>query len=193
MHTEEHRDGARGDSPSGARGRAGYRIRTADRNDLDLLRELGIRAFTDTFGQYNTAENMKLYVEKSFSREQLEMEISDPAAVFLLAYDGDAVAGYVRLRKKENPEGLNSVNALEIERLYAAPEYIGKQAGRILMEASIQYAVENGFDTIWLGVWEKNARAIRFYEKHGFEKFGEHVFMLGNDAQTDWLMKKTIR
>lgn len=178
MHTEGHR---------------GFSTRIADRNDLDLLRELGIRAFSNTFGQYNTVENMKLYLEKSFSRGQLEAEISDPAAAFLLAYDGDAVAGYVRLRRKENPEGLNSVNALEIERLYAAPEYIGKQAGRILMEVSIQYALEKGFDTIWLGVWEKNARAIRFYEKHGFEKFGEHVFMMGTDVQTDWLMKKTIR
>lgn len=178
MHTEGHR---------------GYSMRVADKGDLDLLRELGIKAFSNTFGPYNTAENMRLYLEKSFSREQLEAEMSDPAAVFLLAYDGDAVAGYVRLRRKENPEGLNSVNALEIERLYAAPEYIGRQAGRILMEASIHYAMEKGSDTIWLGVWEKNARAIRFYEKHGFEKFGEHVFMLGTDAQTDWLMKKAIR
>lgn len=178
MHTEGHRE---------------FSTRIADRNDLDLLRELGIRTFSDTFSQYNTAKNMMLYVEKSFSREQLEAEISDPVAVFLLAYEGDAVAGYVRLRRKENPEGLNSVNALEIERLYAAPGYIGKQAGRYLMESSIQYALEKGFDTIWLGVWEENARAIRFYEKHGFEKFGEHVFMLGNDAQTDWMMKKAIQ
>jgi len=169
-----------------------YSIRLATKTDLDLLQALGIKTFSETFGQYNTAENMRLYLEKSFSRQQLETELNDPSAVFLLAYDDDVTAGYARLRQGEQPEGLNSVSALEIERIYAVQEYIGKQAGRKLMEACIRYAKEKGFDTIWLGVWELNARAIRFYEKYGFEKFGEHVFMLGTDAQTDWLMKKTL-
>jgi ribosomal protein S18 acetylase RimI-like enzyme len=169
-----------------------YSIRTATKNDLSLLQSLGIRTFSETFSQYNTAENMRLYLEKSFSRQQIEAELDDPSAVFLLAYDDDVTAGYARLRQGTNAEGLNSVNALEIERIYAVQEYIGKQAGRRLMDACIGYATEKGFDTLWLGVWEHNARAVRFYEKYGFEKFGEHVFMLGSDAQTDWLMKKTL-
>jgi ribosomal protein S18 acetylase RimI-like enzyme len=169
-----------------------YSIRTATKNDLSLLQSLGIRTFSETFSQYNTAENMRLYLEKSFSRQQIEAELDDPSAVFLLAYDDDVTAGYARLRQGTNAEGLNSVNALEIERIYAVQEYIGKQAGRRLMDACIGYATEKGFDTLWLGVWEHNARAVRFYEKYGFEKFGEHVFMLGSDAQTDWLMKKPL-
>ena len=95
------------------------------------------------------------------------------------------------MKKSDNPEGVGG-KAIELERLYAVQHYIGRQVGKKLMEECVDRAVKMGYQTIWLGVWEKNIRAIKFYEKNGFRKFGEHVFMLGNDAQNDWLMKKTL-
>lgn len=166
-------------------------IRKGSTSDLELLQRVGRKAFADTFSEHNTEEDMSLYLDKSYSAEKISAELDDPDGIFLIAFDGENCAGYARLRRIENPDGVTG-SAIEIERLYAVSECIGKQVGKNLMDACLDYARENHFETVWLGVWEKNLRAIRFYEKYGFVKFGEHVFMLGLDAQNDWLMKKTL-
>jgi diamine N-acetyltransferase len=167
------------------------RIRNASQDDLALLRDMGRQAFADTFMPYNTAENMKLYLDKNYATEKIADELKDPDSEFLLVWDDSHCAGYAKLKKSDNPHSIQG-KAIEIERLYAVQHYIGKQVGKKLMEACIERATRAGYHTIWLGVWEKNIRAIKFYEKNGFVKFDEHVFMLGNDAQNDWLMKKTL-
>jgi ribosomal protein S18 acetylase RimI-like enzyme len=96
------------------------------------------------------------------------------------------------MKMGEIPAGLNSTKTIEIERIYSTQEYIGKKAGKSLMEACLDVAREQDCETIWLGVWEHNPRAIAFYEKWGFEKFGSHPFLLGTDLQTDLLMKKNL-
>ena len=166
-------------------------IRKGLPGDLMLLQRIGRDAFADTFSAYNTEDDMKLYLDKNYATEKISAELNDPDGQFLLVFDGDVCAGYARLKKGNNPDGVNG-KAIEIERLYAVKQYIGKEVGKKLMQACIDYAVAHNFETVWLGVWEKNERAIRFYEKNGFRKFGEHVFMLGLDPQNDWLMKKTL-
>lgn len=166
-------------------------IRKSLPDDLMLLQRIGRDAFADTFSAYNTEHDMKLYLDKNYATEKIAAELKDPDGQFLLVFDGDVCAGYARLKKGNNPAGVNG-KAIEIERLYAVKQYIGKEVGKKLMQACIDYAVAHNFETVWLGVWEKNERAIRFYEKNGFRKFGEHVFMLGLDPQNDWLMKKTL-
>lgn len=172
---------------------AKFTIRIATLEDARTIRDLGINTFQDTFGKSNTPEDMKLYLDKSFSAEQVESELSEILTTFVLAYDGEQVVGYAKLRASDTiPEGLNSTNAIEIERIYSAKEYIGKQVGKALIEWCLSYAKLNGFDTVWLGVWEHNPRAIAFYQKWGFEQFGSHPFLLGTDLQTDLLMKKNL-
>ena len=168
-----------------------YTIRTAGMDDVPLLQALGVETFTETFADYNSAENMKRYLDKSFSKEQMEKEILDPAGEFLLLMDRSITAGYARIKEGTLP-GQPTLRAMEIERIYARREYVGKKAGSTLMEACLDRARRKGYHTVWLGVWERNARAIHFYERWGFERFGEHVFWLGDDAQTDWLMKRNI-
>jgi ribosomal protein S18 acetylase RimI-like enzyme len=102
------------------------------------------------------------------------------------------MVGYARVRKGHTPSELSSMSALEIERIYVAKEYFGKQLGKYLLDACIHHARKNNDRVIWLGVWEHNPRAISFYRKSGFEKFSEHTFILGTDHQTDWLMMKTL-
>jgi len=172
---------------------AGIAIRTCTTKDIGTLLALGIRTFRDTFSTDNTPENMRLYLGKTFTPQQLEKEFSEEGTVFFLAVDGDQHVGYAKVRASEKPEALNGSSPLEIERIYAIQEYFGKKIGHVLMETCLDYAKRNGFDTVWLGVWEHNPRAIAFYEKWGFEKFGQHPFMLGNDLQTDLLMKKKIK
>lgn len=169
-----------------------FSVRGATLEDVPILLNLGAKTFQDTFGVHNTQENMRLYVEKTFTHEQITTEVSDPATIFLIAYDGSTPVGYAKMKMGEIPAGLNSTRAIEIERIYSTQEYIGKKAGKSLMEACLGVARERDYETIWLGVWERNPRAIAFYEKWGFEKFGSHPFLLGTDLQTDLLMKKNL-
>jgi diamine N-acetyltransferase len=168
------------------------KIRKANHLDVDLLINLGIKTFRDTFEAVNTPGDMKLYLDKNFNDERIGREIGEEGSVFFLAFDGDDAVGFARVRRGENQSGLNAQNFLEIERLYAVKEHHGKQVGKVLMQTCLDYSKQQGCDTVWLGVWEHNPRAIAFYEKWGFEKFGAHDFLLGTDLQTDILMKKKL-
>jgi ribosomal protein S18 acetylase RimI-like enzyme len=135
---------------------------------------------------------MNLYLEKTFTPDRLKTEMEDPANTFLLAVHGDVVAGYAKLREQQNPPELKGEVAIEIERIYVRKEYLGKKVGALLMEKCLTLAQEKAYKLVWLGVWEHNAKAMAFYEKWGFEKFGSHPFLLGTDLQTDLLMKKKL-
>ena len=161
-------------------------------DDVDILVKVSVKTFRDTFAEVNTKEDMKIYLAKAFSRDQLIKELNDPASTFLLALDGETVVGYAKLKEGESPSELNGERGIEIERIYTLTDYLGKSVGKLLMQTSLDLAAERGYKLVWLGVWEYNPRAIAFYEKWGFEKFGSHPFLLGNDMQTDLLMKKKL-
>ena len=170
----------------------GISVRTCNQKDIDALVSLGIKTFRDTFDEYNSPENMIRYINETFTKKIIEHEMKQPGTVFFLAFDETRAVGYAKIRNAHAPKELRSTSALEIERLYAHRDYVGKRVGYILMQTCLAYARKKDVETVWLGVWEHNARAIAFYEKNGFKKFGEHTFMLGEDAQTDWLMKKEL-
>ncbi len=167
-------------------------IRSCSLQDVDTLVSLGIRTFRDTFDEVNTAENMMDYINKTFTARKMRDEMLEEGSVFFLAEFEKQPIGYARVRRSETPEGLTATTPLEIERLYADKKFIGKRVGHFLMGSCIHYAKEHSCDVIWLGVWEHNLRAIAFYTKWGFEKFGQHTFILGDDPQIDYLYKKTI-
>jgi diamine N-acetyltransferase len=162
-------------------------------HDAEAIVSLGIRTFRETFDEMNTPENMMLYINKTFTLKRVREEIQEPGSVFFLAEKEEDAIGYARLRTAHTPEALDGTSALEIERLYVDRRFIGKRVGHLLMNTCLHYAKDHGFDTIWLGVWEHNERALDFYNRWGFEKFGDHIFMLGRDAQTDLLMRKKIK
>ena len=167
-------------------------VRFATSQDAELIADISRQTFYDTFASQNTVEDMNKFLNEQFTREALINEVSAKDNIFLLAYDQDEPVGYVRLRDNNNPPSLGSTNAIELARIYATPTSIGKGVGKALMQKCIELAEKGKKDFIWLGVWEKNQRAIDFYTKWGFEKFADHDFVLGNDVQKDWLMKKKI-
>jgi diamine N-acetyltransferase len=169
-----------------------FTTRLATLDDIDTLVKISVKTFRDTFAEANTKEDMKLYIANAFSRDQLINEINDPASTFILALDGETVVGYAKLKAEKNRSELNGDDGLEIERIYTLREYLGKKVGKLLMQTCLDIASERGYKLVWLGVWEYNPRAIAFYEKWGFKKFGSHSFLLGNDLQTDLLMKKKL-
>lgn len=167
-------------------------IRFATVNDAELIADMSRQTFHETFASYNTQADMDMFMNKQFTKEALMKEVEEPGNIFLLAYEGDEPVGYVKMRENNNPPELNGAEAIEVARIYALATVIGKGVGKLLMQRCIEVAREKNKDIIWLGVWEQNQRAIEFYIKWDFEKFGTHVFMLGNDPQVDWLMKKTV-
>jgi diamine N-acetyltransferase len=162
-------------------------IRRAEAGDAADLSVFAAAAFRDAFGPHNTPANMDRYVAESFSRERQAAEIVDPKSVVLLAEAGRELAGYVRLVRGDAPTTV-AEPAIEIRRLYVDRRRHGAGVAQMLMDATVEAARSAGASSIWLAVWERNARAIRFYEKSGFVRVGSTVFHLGDDEQTDWLM-----
>jgi ribosomal protein S18 acetylase RimI-like enzyme len=164
----------------------------ASTEDAALVADMSRRTFYDSFAAQNTPEDIALYMDKQFTRESLMAEVGMPGNIFLLAYLEGQPAGYARLLEHELPQGAGEGPAIEIVRIYAERSAIGKGVGKALMQYAIDLGREKGKKWIWLGVWEHNHRAIAFYTKWGFEKFGDHPFILGSDVQTDWWMKRKL-
>lgn len=167
-------------------------IRPASAPDNVLLSDLGRRTFAETFGPDNTPENMAAYLAGSFSPGLQAAELADPRSLFLIAEAGGEAIGYTRLYTGPAPDCVSGSRPIEIVRIYARQDFLGKGVGAALMEAALAEARRQGCDAVWLGVWEHNPRAIAFYRRWGFEKAGRHTFQLGAEAQTDFIMVRTV-
>jgi len=167
-------------------------IRRATSGDAELIADLSRSTFLETFASQNTKENMDKFMNEQFTREKLMKEVGAQQNIFLIAEIDDEAVGYARMREVPNPAGLDSLPAIELARIYSVQSRIGKGIGSALMKKCIEVAQQEKKQVLWLGVWEKNEHAISFYERWGFEKFSEHEFVLGDDVQTDWLMKKAL-
>ena len=119
-------------------------------------------------------------------------ELSAFDNIFLIAESESTPIGYAQLIMDSKEESLKGTRSLEIRRIYSSQEYIGKGVGKELMSASIQEAKQRGCDSIWLGVWEKNPRAISFYKQWGFKEVGTHIFHVGDDPQMDFIMELAL-
>jgi len=166
--------------------------RRANSDDADLLAELGARTFRDTFAADNTKEDMDAYVASNFSLAHQTAELVHPAATFLIAEVDGIAAGYAKVQSGEPAEGIEGTKPIELVRLYASREWLGRGVGEALMRACLDEARNAGFETLWLGVWERNERAQAFYRKWDFRAVGEHIFQLGSDQQRDILMERPL-
>lgn len=167
-------------------------IQKATHNDIQALQEISKQTFYETFSAVNTEENMKMYLRESFSIEKLSSELNDANAEFYFALLDSSVIGYLKLNFGTSQTEMKDNNALEIERIYVSKAYHGKNVGQLLYDKALQIAKEKKADYVWLGVWEENSRAIRFYTKNGFVAFDKHLFKLGDDEQTDIMMRLEI-
>jgi len=167
-------------------------IREGKFSDVAAMREVAIQSYLDTFAEVNTPENMSAFLAEAYSQQQLEQEFNEPGSLLYLAFSGSRVAGFLKLRQNSEVEYKLGKNTIELQRLYVHKDFLNQKVGAKLMQRALDYASEKKFEWLWLGVWEKNFNAQRFYEKWGFERFGEHVFHMGDDAQTDWLLKKKV-
>ena len=169
-------------------------IRQATHDDAKLLTDLSYTTFWDAFAHHpkNAPDDLAHYMRQAFNAEQITAELADPMSIFLIAELDGKPAGYAKLIFGSIEPGITAERPVELSRLYSHQEYLGKGVGQNLMDACFDRACEDGRDVMWLGVWEYNPRAQRFYEKNGFRVVGRHTFQLGSDPQTDLLMQKSI-
>jgi len=167
-------------------------IRPAVLADAKQLAQLQERTFRDTFEATNTAEDMAEHCAKSYGEALQQREILNSLVTTLICFEGEAQIGFVQLRRGEIPSCVSAKRALEIQRLYVDKAWHGKGVAQELMQQAIELAQQSKAEQIWLGVWEHNPRAISFYAKFGFVEVGEHIFMVGSDAQRDLIVSRPV-
>ena len=167
-------------------------IRHATPNDAELLAQLGATTFFDAYADDLPHETLRAYVTTAYTVEVQTEELADSGNIFLIAEADAETAGFAMLRADDPPPEVDDPNTIELARIYVLQESIGQGIGAALMRACLHEAGERGASTMWLGVWEHNPRAIRFYEKWGFAKVGTQTFTLGGDPLIDLVMQRAV-
>ena len=169
-----------------------FEIKKIGLDQLVPLQEIGRKTFYDTFFESDSEESMKTYLATSFSTQKLTAELENPNSEFYFATQNEVVIGYLKINFGPAQTELQDGNSLEIERIYVLQDYHGKKVGQLLFEKAIAIAKDNSCSYVWLGVWEENHRALQFYSKNGFVAFDKHIFVFGDEAQTDIMMKLVL-
>lgn len=157
--------------------------------NIDDVQKISRDTFFESFVTSTSEENMQHYLENNFSKEQLTKEVENSHSEFYFAILENEAIGYLKINYSAAQTELKDVNTLEVERVYVRNNYHGKGVGQQLLDYAIQIAKQKNMQSVWLGVWENNHKAIGFYKKNGFVTFDTHVFMLGEEAQTDYMMR----
>lgn len=160
--------------------------------DLEVVRNLSIQTFYESFAPMNTAADMKKYMDDSFSIEKMTAQLSDPFSEWYIASIEQQPVGYLKINFGSSQTERSHMNAVEIERIYVLKEFHGKKIGQQLFDTALTIAKNKNAPYLWLGVWEHNQSALAFYTKNGLVPFDKHLFMLGEDKQTDILMKREL-
>ncbi|MGG4215893.1 GNAT family N-acetyltransferase [Paenibacillus sp. FSL L8-0638] len=168
------------------------KIIKCSREDLQILQEISIETFNDTFKDLNSPENMKAYLERAFNFKQLEEELSNVSSEFFFIYFNEELAGYLKVNINEAQSEKMGGESLEIERIYIKNNSQKHGLGKYLLNKAMEIAMKHNKKKIWLGVWEKNENAIAFYKKMGFVQTGVHSFYMGDEEQIDFIMTKTM-
>ena len=160
--------------------------------DLHDLIRISRKIFYDSFHTQNKPENIEAYMDRAYSADQLATELENPGCEYYFICDQENKIGFLKINTPHAQSDLHDPDSLEIERIYVDQAYQGFGLGKQLLEKAKERAITLGLNTIWLGVWEKNTGAIRFYEREGFQLFGSHPFIMGDEEQTDLLMKLVL-
>lgn len=161
-------------------------------NELDALIAISRETFRDTFGAQNTPADLALYLDQAYAPKQLQAELENPASRFFAIEQAGQLAGYLKLNVADAQTEKMGADSLEVERIYIRKNFKRQGLGRQLIEKAIEIARTEKRSDIWLGVWEHNQATLNFYRSLGFEQVGAHTFVLGNDPQTDLIMKKRL-
>ncbi|WP_296618743.1 GNAT family N-acetyltransferase [Marivirga sp.] len=167
-------------------------IKKVSLKDIADLQKISRKTFFETYAVGNTEEDMLRYLNQEFTSEKLIAELNDPNSEFYFAILEGEIIGYLKVNFGQSQTDIKDDKSLEIQRIYVLKEFQGKKIGESLYQKAIEIANQKKLDYLWLGVWEENPNAIQFYEKIGFKAFDKHTFKLGEDIQTDIMMKQDL-
>ncbi|NAY91577.1 GNAT family N-acetyltransferase [Muricauda sp. JGD-17] len=159
---------------------------------LDTLAQVARDTFVAAFEKDNDPTDFKDYVQRAFHPERIKEELQNENSLFYFVYESEELIGYFKLNVNDAQTDVHDLDSLEIERIYVLETYQGKNFGYGMLQKIAGLAQKMEKQYVWLGVWEHNKRAIRFYQRHGFHKFGEHPYYIGTDKQTDWLLRLDV-
>lgn len=168
------------------------KIKKCTLSDLNALIQISKKTFVDAFEKDNNPTDFKEYVDIAFEESNLLNQLKNRDSSFYFVFKKEQCVGYMKLNVREAQTEIVSDNTIELERIYVIQEFQGQRIGEFMLKEAIQVASAQNKKYLWLGVWEKNLSAIRFYKKKGFEKFNTHPYYIGKDKQTDWLMKHDL-
>jgi len=167
-------------------------VRRASMKDLFQLQEIGRLTFTEAFAAQNSEENFNQYMKEAFSLQKLTTELLEGNSEFYFAVFQSVVIGYLKLNYGPSQTDIQDNKSVEIERIYVLKAHQGKKVGQLLLDFALKLSKQANAEYVWLGVWEENPKAINFYQKNGFVEFDRHIFKLGNEEQTDLMMKLSL-
>lgn len=160
--------------------------------DVDELRAVSIETYTDTFGEFNSDENMRIYLEDAYNREKLTAELAETNSQFFFMKENNETVGYLKLNLGNAQTEYIGDNLLEVERIYVRTAFLRNGYGTKLIQTAEEIARELGVKGMWLGVWEHNQRALNFYSKMGFRHISQHSFFMADDEQIDLIYYKDL-
>lgn len=169
-----------------------YEIKTALLKDASMVADLAAFTFREAWLEPGNEQDLERYVEENFNLDVIKKELSNADITYLLVFAEDELAGYVKLQRNDQPEGYELKKTVALHRLYIKAKFRNMKLGGALVEHSISLAEKEGFQSIWLGVWNENHHAIRFYNRFGFERFGNYQFIMGSIVSDDYLLKKEL-
>jgi ribosomal protein S18 acetylase RimI-like enzyme len=164
-------------------------IKSVQLDEVELLKNVARTAFAQTFSDHNQPENVEKYLDESFTIEILSEELNNVNSQFFFALVDNEPVGYLKVNIGAAQTELKDDGGMELQRIYVLQDYHGKSVGQALFEKAKSLAIEGNYPYLWLGVWEENHRALNFYRKNGFVPFDKHIFKMGDEEQTDWMMK----
>ena len=174
------------------------RLEPATEADLRPLLFFAEWTFRHAYQALNDPDDFENYMVEHFTEAHFLIELAAPESQFWLAKNSEnELVGYLKINQNRLHDAVEETlkttgRMTELERIYVHPDWKGHRIGQKLLEKADSLAIENGSDWLWLGVWSRNEAAQRFYEKAGFEKFGQHIFVLGDEPQMDWVMRRPI-
>lgn len=167
-------------------------VRQASAADVDIIVSLGRKTFVETYGDNNKKETVAAYVDEMFNHERIKKEVNTFGERFFITYVGELPVGFTKLSENKQPKGLNGKKKIQVERIYVLKEFQGFKIGKELIEKVMQVAREESYKIVWLSVWQKNNKAVQFYQKAGFVIYDTDEFEFGEEVHEDFLMKKEI-
>jgi diamine N-acetyltransferase len=167
-------------------------ITTAEPEQTDILARLAVATFRQAYARQTKAEDLDLYIESALHPEKIRAQLRDPCITFLLARLNAEPAGFAKLEVRKPPDCVSDSGAVELGSLYVLKDHYGRGVGRALLAAAFREARCLGCNTLWLSVWEKNTRALKFYRRQGFAAVGRWIFWVGTDPQQDLILVRSL-